>query len=88
MKLKLLWINGIMVKEEIVKLKKILYSFYKDVLRRTIIFFMIGVLIILVFRSWRFNLLVYIIWFSICFGINFFVLFLKKEIKKEFYGDY
>ena len=76
-----------MVKEETVKRYRILKFFYKNILKRAFMFFIIGVLIVYVFKSIRGDLLTYIILFMICLGINLFSFFLKTDIKKEFYGD-
>lgn len=77
-----------MVKEIEIRNKRFLKAFWNDVVKRTILFFIIGVLIVIIFQSLRYNPLSYIILFVICFGINFFLIFFKREIKKEFYGDY
>jgi hypothetical protein len=81
--------NGLMmVKEAQIRLKTLLRGFWDDILRRTILFFFVGSLIIIVFPVLRYNPLSYIILFVVCFGINFFYCIMKREIKKEFYGDY
>jgi len=73
------------MKEEHIKIIRTLRGFYRDVLKRTIIFFILGCLIVFVFKTIRGEMLTYIVLFMVCFGINFFILFLKHEVKKEFY---
>ena len=75
------------MKERTINMIRILRGFYHDVFKRTIIFFVIGCLILLVFKTIRAEPLAYIVLFMVCFGINFFILFLKRDVKKEFYGN-
>lgn len=77
-----------MVKESEIRFWNILKNFWNDVFKLTVIFFVIGCLIVFVFNSLRNNPLSYIVLFMICFGFNFFRVFFKREVKKEFYGDY
>lgn len=71
------------MKEKTIKLYKILHQFYNEILKRTILFFILGSLIIFVVQTWRYNIPIYIFYFIICFSINFFLVFRKREINKE-----
>lgn len=72
------------MKESYYYWKRILYGFFKDILKYTLIMSLLGFLIVFVVQSWRFNPLAYIICFMICFGINLFLFMRKKEVKNEF----
>ncbi|PNX49473.1 MAG: hypothetical protein BV457_01560 [Thermoplasmata archaeon M9B1D] len=75
------------MKEETFQWYKILHNFYNDVIKLTIVMFIICILIIIVFEQLRVNPLSYIIGFVICFGINFFKTFFKKNVRSEFYEN-
>ena len=63
---------------------KIFNSFFHDIIKRTLIMSFIGFLIVFAVSTWRFSPIAYILCFLICFGINFFLFFRKKEVKNEF----
>lgn len=64
--------------------RKILTQFFNDVLKYTLILYVIAFLIVFAVNTWRNNLLAYIIAFLICFGINWFRYFRKEVVKNEF----
>lgn len=66
---------------------KILKKFYQEVIKWTILTYFVCLLIIVVFEVLRNNPLSYIIGFIICFGINYFRTFLKKDVRKDFYEN-
>ena len=72
------------MKESYYQWKKIFISLYHDIIKTTLIMFLIGSFIVLLINVWRFNPLAYILCFLICFGINFFRYFRKKEVMDEF----
>lgn len=72
------------MKEKTFQWYKIFHNFYDDVLKLTLVMFIISILIILVFESLRYNPLSYLISFIICFGFNFFKTFFKINVRKEF----
>ena len=63
---------------------KIFNNFYNDIIKSTLIMCVIGFFIVLLINVWRFKPIAYILCFLICFGINFFRFFRKKEVKNEF----
>jgi len=72
------------MKESYYYWRKIFNNFYYDIIKTTLIMFFIGSFIVLLINVWRFNPLAYILCFLICFGINFFRYFRKKEVMDEF----
>jgi len=76
------------MKEKTFQMIKILNKFYQEVVKWTFVMYFVCLLIIIVFEVLRYNPLSYIIGFFICFGINFFRTFFKKDIRKEFYENY
>ena len=75
------------MKENYFFYRKILLGFHKNIMIRTYIMSFMGFLIVIAVNTWRFNPLAYIIVFLICFGINFFLFFRKKEVINEFKKD-
>jgi len=57
---------------------------FNDILKKTLIMFILGSIIIFCFQHIRFNPVAYIIVFFICLGLNFFLYFRKPVVKNEF----
>lgn len=72
------------MKESFYYWKRILTSFFNDILKMTLIFCIPAFLIVFAVSTWRYNLLAYILAFLICFGVNYYRFFRKGEIKNEF----
>ena len=72
------------MKESYYYWRKIFGNFYQDIIKNTLIMFLIGGVIILLINISRFNPIAYILCFLICFGINFFRYFRRKEVMNEF----
>lgn len=66
---------------------KVLHSFYIDIFKRALIFFILPLIVILVSSSWRVNPLSYLLAFIICFGVSFFLYMRKGECIDEFKKD-
>lgn len=66
---------------------KVFHDFFNEVVKWTIVMYFVCLLIIIVFEILRVNPLSYIIGFFICLGINFFRVFFKREMRKEFYEN-
>jgi len=73
-----------MTKESTVKKIRLLQKFYKDIFKNTIIFFLIGSLIIVILKTTRFNFFAYFICFFVSFGISTILCFMHKEKRIEF----
>ena len=72
------------MKETTIQRNKIIKHFYNDVLKLSFLFFILGSLVIILVKTYRYNIAIYIFWYIICFGISFFRSFMKREIKNEF----
>ena len=70
------------MKESYYYWKRIFNQLYNDLIKKTLILFGVGCLI--VFAIWRLNPIAYIICFMFCFAIISFFYFRKKEVKNEF----
>jgi len=71
------------MREETVKIYRNLLRFYNDIIKISLILFLLGLIIIILFESMRFNFAIYLFWYLICFSISFFKVFLKREIKDD-----
>ena len=73
------------MREDQVKFLRLLRNFYDYILKRTFLFFILSIPIIIVVERIRFEPVAYIISFFICFGINFFMFFMIRETSEEFH---
>lgn len=75
------------MKESYYYWRKILLQFYNDILKYTLILYIIAFLIVFAVNSWRFRPIAYILAFLICLGLNWFRYFRNEVIKNEFKDD-
>ena len=78
----------IMSKQKYIDAKRLLKTFFNDVLKLGIIFCLGGWGLLLLLKSYRTNPFFYLLIFLICFGVSFIICFIRKDNKKpEFKGD-